>query len=256
MVNENEEQKSNEKIGLPYDVTLTIAESIVKDLDRVGSKGMKVGELFKRIAIKSKPLKSHALDWCKFFKLVSTDGRTVSLSSLGYQYAHASVDQKNDVLAQNLPERYLTILKWISDSQDAMRVEQIKDLMVSNWNFVPSKRLSDSMLNTFARTCESIGLIKHIKGPNPRVELTKKGFDVLSLPPRIVETLLPDSKKSLEDFQITSTGVTNKIIILTEYGRFETPASDIEDWNLAEMRLKAWKKKWEENKQTKGIGKP
>lgn len=243
------DDKEKNKLDLPYDANFSIVESIVQDLDRVGSNGMNIGDLFKGIAIKSKPLKSQALKWCKFFKLISMNGRDTKLSSLGFQYAHAIKEQKNEILIKNIPDKYATILKWISDAEGSMRIKQIKDLFQSNWGFSPNKRLSDSMLNTFARSCEMIGLIKYIKGPMPRCELTKKGFEVLSLPSQSNIDILSAPPKSV---LLENDKATNKIIIISDFGKFETPLSNTDDWDFAKQRLELWKKRWEESKKTNG----
>jgi len=249
----NKKTKPEDGFEMPYDVNFTIKESFIKDLDNVGSRGMDIGELFKRSAVKSKPLKSNSLKWCKFFKLVNVEGRHLSLSQLGTKYAHATKEEKQEIISNNLPKEYLTILKWISDNEGSMRAEQIKDLFASNWNYSPSKRLANSMINTFARTCDDAGLVKYVKGQTPRIELTKKGYEILSLPERKENTEKEHIVNKDNAHQIPTVERTS-VQLISNLGTIEKKIESEKDWDKLKIIIDHWKEIWkvlEEGRKTK-----
>jgi hypothetical protein len=221
------------KISLPYAVDIIVFNFIVDRLAKVGEKGMKIRELFKIINAPSKPLKSKALSFSQYLGFVITKGDLVLLSNLGSQYSYiGSEEEKKNFLAIHLPMSYITILNWIKDAGGVKGVNQIKNDIIKNWGTPPAKRVFNDMINTFARICEYVGLIKYTRGGSAsRCELTKVGYDLLSISvpyEEIVELRSPVEEKikgfNLDLFQSL---IQTKVLLETSQSDIEKTAKEI-----------------------------
>ncbi len=231
---------------LPYDVRIDLFEKIMAELSRAGEKGINIEELYSSLGVNT-PVGSRSLGLCKFLDFVDSDGKKTWLTENGFNFAYAATETKKQVIAQNFPKPYLIMLKWIYNAGGSMNISDIRISVVKHLKIKVSRRLLESMVTSFANICEYAGLINYIKGKGSRCELVDNGKEFISKPISLMNNSLYKDNEVANMSENIVEGLKSRIIILTEFGKFETPLLSIDDWDLAKQRLELWKKRWEDS---------
>jgi len=237
-------------------VRIDLFEKIMAELSRAGEKGINIEELYKSLGVIT-PVGSRSLGLCKFLGVVDSDGKKTWLTEIGFNFVYVSKEERKQVIAQYLPKSYLIMLKWIYNAGGTMPISDIRVSVVKHLEIKVSRRLLESMVTSFANVCEYAGLVNYIKGKGSRCELTDIGKEFISKPISSGEKITEQVGKLMDEIEARSAETKSHIVISTEFGRFETPVANIDDWELAENRLRTWKLRWEEkNQKTERIDKP
>jgi hypothetical protein len=177
-------EEKKEKVAIPYNTDTTVLGKILDDLKNSGSEGVNLKTLWANIGESNNQNKSYTLNMAKFLNLVDTDGAKVWLTPLGRSIGYVSGDKRNTLLAQNLPEIYMTMFKWIKYSPtEDMFANDIKVKFINTFGDLTSPLLLDRAIASFLHYCQYIGLIKYVgKGRGAKATLTEFGKKVLDLP--------------------------------------------------------------------------
>jgi len=185
MSKENIDEKTNnvdEKISIPYNTDTVILQHILDDMKNTGNEGISLNTLWADISATDNPNKSYTLNMAKFLKIIDTDGIKVWLTTLGRSIGYLSGEKRNTLLAQNLPEVYMTMFKWIKYQDGVMFANDAKVKFINNYGNIMSTSLLDRGITSFFKYCQYIGLLKYTgKGRGAKVELTDFGKKVLDL---------------------------------------------------------------------------
>jgi len=245
--------KDAEKYPLPYYARMEILLRIVDEIK--GSKNKNgISDVYRNIKA-DKASKIFALRLGRFLGIVESDTKNFWLTDLGYRFSLLATEKKQALLAENLPNYYITFLKWIRDSKNkTMTMEDVKSEILSNFtNWRPSERVLHESLLTFTDVCEYAEIITFIKGSRgskTRIELTDKGSQILSGLP--VSDELEERGEEAEEIPKEMTipkeqsSKNKSLVILFQGKKFEHCIDDEIDWEVVDKAVESLKKKWKQ----------
>jgi hypothetical protein len=121
----------------------------------------------------------------KFLNLVETDGGIVRLTNAGRSAMLAPDDKLKEVLAKSLPDKYMTMFKWLKLAPDQqMHIWEMKAAYTKGFqDEKPSSIVLGRIVSTFVDYLEYLGLVEHIgKGQGSKIILTTFGKQLLDKP--------------------------------------------------------------------------
>ena len=248
-------EKQTKGGALPYYASIEVAFQILDEL-RGRDNFVKTSDIYKSIRA-SKITRIMGLRLCNFLGLVEQQGYNARLTELGYKLSVLSEEKRKEVLTQNLPLAYMTILKWLKNSKDnTMTMDEIKGGIVETFKWRPTPRVLKEAILTFANVCKYCGVLNVIKGSrgkSTRFELTEFGRTTLGVggpsQSNKLQTSDQSNKFDIETRkynQIINDLVFKKesLILQTHYGNVSIDLKTPDDWGKAESLIGAIKTLW------------
>jgi len=171
--------KDDEK--LPYHADIVLFEKMLGDLKTSGSDGVNLDTLWANIGAAQHKLRSYTLGLGKFVGLMDSDNKKAWLTDLGTTLRYMSKDERGKTLSTKMPEKYLTMFKWILDEKE-VRSNELKRKFIETWGSVISASVLDRAITTFLNYCDWLGIIKYQgRGNQAKAIITEFGKRVLEL---------------------------------------------------------------------------
>lgn len=244
--------KDEPSIALPYNADVTILEKILNDLKTGGKEGVKLDTLWANIGEAKNKKRSYTMGLATFLELADTDRSKIWLTDFGSMLRYLNKGERNQKLAQKLPNKYMTMFKWIHDQHD-MRSNELKTKFIETWGNVRSSALLDGAIVTFLKYCNWIEVITYRgRGNQAKASITAFGNSVLDLPSGEIPSKEknPNTAKPLEAKLLQ--GTVYPITIKTkDRGDFDWDIKVQEDWAVVDSVIASIKKGWEETHKQK-----
>lgn len=168
-----------EKDLLPYNTSVDILSKILTELKMAGKEGVLKETLFKNIG--DEPRNSYTLTQLRFLNLIEGEGTKVKLTKLGVEVVYAQQDAKNAMLIRNLPDKYLTMAKWIFHSDGGvMLISDMKSRVINSFESGLNPIVIGKAVTTFLNYGKYIGLLDEGAKQNTAM-ITVFGKKVLAL---------------------------------------------------------------------------
>ena len=244
--------KDEPSIALPYNADMTILGKILNDLKTGGKEGVKLETLWANIGEANNKKRSYTMGLAIFLELADTDRSKIWLTDFGSMLRYLNKDERNQKLAQKLPNKYMTMFKWIHDQND-MRSNELKTKFIETWGNVRSSALLDGAIVTFLKYCNWIEVITYRgRGNQAKASITAFGNRVLDLPSGEIPSKEknPNTAKSLEAKLLQDT-VYPITIKTKDRGDFDWDIKVQEDWAVVDSVIASIKKGWEETHKQK-----
>jgi len=142
------------QILLPYNLDIRLLEDIIDDLKTGKTEGVKIGTLWINVSAAKNFNRSYTLNAGKFLGLLDTDRTNVWLTDFGRKcFQYTSGDKRRTLLAQNMPQTYLAIFKWIKKSGE-LTTSEVKGKFIENYgsrsmSTIVLTKVVNSFLNYF-----------------------------------------------------------------------------------------------------------
>jgi len=252
-------EENPKKIVPPYNTDTTVLRKIIDDLKNSGSDGVNLKTLWANIDETKNLNKSYTLNMAKFLNLVDTDNVKVWLTPLGRSIGYLSEEKRNTLLAQNLPEIYMTMFKWLKYSPtEDMLANDFKVRFINTFGDLSSPVLLDRAIASFLHYCESIGLLKYVgRGRGAKAILTEFGKKVLDLPQEDVKNGTPKQPKQELSKSEPSESLQGEypIRITTKDRVFDWDIKTDADLQVIDSVVNSIKEIWKSKKDKKAEGK-
>lgn len=246
--------KNESDMTLPYHADIKILEKILNDLKTGGKDGIKVETLWANIGAKNDKHRSYTLNLGKFLGLVDNDSSKVWLTNFGTTLRYMNKDERNQKLTQKLPDKYLTMYKWIYDKHE-MRSNELKAEFIGTWGNNMSTPVLDRAITTFLNYCNWIGVIIYQgRGNQAKAIITDFGKRMLDSNPDelipiptgdTVGGVSPPKGGEPDKKLILPTDATYPIIIKTnDRGDFYYDIKSESDWVVIDSVIASIKEGW------------
>jgi len=251
--------ETQEKDELPYNFSTDILMMLVDELCSTGKEGITINELFSNIGKGSMGGKSYVINALEFFDLGKTDGKKIYRTDLCRNISFQR-GKKSQLLAENLPAKYIKILKWIKHSAtQSMNPSELKIQYANETDYKKSDKTLDRSISTFLAYTKNLGLLlRSGSGPSTSYELTEFGKKIIT----------GNSGQVIEKDNSSSSKEETKPITKMEtqdgyWIRMETPDRtpimiDVHteaDWIAISSILNAWKENWKNKHEEKNKNK-
>ena len=256
MIKTNTNEKSSQA-NIPYNTDTGVLGKILDDLKNSSNEGIHIKTLWANIGQTDNKNKSYTLTMAKFLGLLDSDGTKVWLTQLGRSLGYVSGDKRNTILAQNLPEVYKTMFKWIKYSANQeIFANDIKVRFINTYGSLSSPIILDRAVASFLNYCQYISLIKYSgKGRGAKAALTEFGKTVLDLPkedgkPTESETLSSKEKKEPIEKDLPDDAIY-PIRITTRDRTFDWDIKTEADLSVIDSVVNSIKTSWKSKREAK-----
>jgi len=175
------------KNEMPYNSDVRLLDKILNDLKTASRDGIKVETLWADLDAKNNINRTYTLKLALYLGLVDTDHSKIWLTDLGTKLGHTAKDDKNKLLASNLPESYRTMVRWILNS-DTLKISDIKIKFIDYKGRLSSDVRLARTIATFLNYCKYIGIIDYSgRGNKVKVSISEFGRKVMDAPTAINE---------------------------------------------------------------------
>jgi hypothetical protein len=235
---------------LPYHADVDLFGKMLDDLKSSGIDGINVDTLWANIGATKNPLRSFTLNLGRFVGLIDTDTKKIWLTDFGSTLQYMSKDERGNALASKLPEKYLTMFKWIRNDKE-LRSTEVKRKFIETWGKTISTSVLDRTVTTFLNYCDWLGIITYQgRGNQAKAITTDLGKRVLESPSldniipkkgilkELVET--KDREKTLE----LPKEATYPIVIKTNDRDFVWDIKSESDWAVVDSVIASIKEGW------------
>ena len=241
--------KTGEDGKLPYNADIVLFDKILNDLRTTSGQGVNLGTLWANIGNHANAGRSYTLSLVKYLGLVDHDSTRVWLTELGTTLKYMAKDDKNRKLAQKLPEKYLTMFKWILDQKEVSS-NNLKRQFIEIWGPVVSPALLNRSITTFLHYCKWLEIITYSgRGAQAKAVITRFGENVLDTP--TIEESSSNKNKTIPDSTSSSLApnldeaATYPIIIKTNDRNFDWDIKSGSDWAVVNSVIASIKVGWE-----------
>jgi len=242
---------------MPYAGELKTAYEITEVVGK--EQRILVTDLYPQINSKNLPTKSHSKRLAEFLGLIHSSGSYIEITDMGRIFiAHRGEEERNKLLAKNLPKKYQTILRWIKNNEEgSMELSELKTRIVQNkMENKTNNRAYDWILQVFGNFASSIGIITYIKGKNSKFIITELGKKALQN-----EVNFQPNREETQDSKIVTEKQENQepeldgeypVLIMTKYKKpLDIEISDEVDWEIVDSYIKSLKSNWNKIKELK-----
>lgn len=252
-------------IKLPYHADIELFEKMITDLKTSGSDGVNLDTLWADIGATKNGLRSFTLSLAKFLGLVDSDTKKAWLTEFGTTLRYMSKDERNKKLATVLPDKYLTMFKWIRDEKE-LRSNELKRKFIETWGNIISAAVLDRVIATFLNYCDWLGVVTYQgRGNQAKAIITDLGKRILELPPDKIKTdqtqddsAAPPNEKQSKGLSLPESAIY-PIIIKTNDRDFHWDIKSEADWTVIDSVIasikEGWKIKQPENSSNRIEGK-
>jgi len=170
-----------DEIQLPYNLDIKLFEDILNDLKSTSQNEVKLGTLWVNVSASGNPNRSYTLNMTKFLDLTDNDKTNVWFTDTGVQsFKYASGEKRRTILAKNLPDRYMSMFKWIKNAGE-MPSGEIKGEYVKNFGKPKTSSIVfDKSIAAFLTYCDYLKIINYVgKGNAAKAVITSFGRNVL-----------------------------------------------------------------------------
>ncbi len=176
---------------LPYHADVELFEKMLTDLKSSDMDGINLDTLWVNIGATKNTLRSFTLSLGRFVGLIDTDNKKIWLTDFGSTLQYMSKDERGKVLASKLPEKYLTMFKWIRNDKE-LRSTEIKRKFIEAWGKTISTAVLDRSVTTFLNYCDWLGIITYQgRGNQAKAIITDLGKRVLEISSQKLSTQHP-----------------------------------------------------------------
>ncbi|MEX2193252.1 MAG: DUF5343 domain-containing protein [Nitrosarchaeum sp.] len=247
---------SKEETKLPYHGDIELFEKMLNDLKTAGIEGINVETMWANIGASKDNMRSFTLNLGKFVGLVDSDNKKAWLTDLGTTLRYMSKEERGKVLSQKLPDKYLTMFKWIQ-SEKEMKSNEIKKRFIQTWGNIFSTSVLDRAITTFLNYADWLNIIIYQgRGNQAKAVITELGKRVLELNPNELHTDTPpkhNGDSSLDGKQnkelTLPTDATYPIIVKTNDRDFHWDIKSEADWTVIDSVIASIKEGWKLKQQ-------
>ena len=245
----------NESQGLlPYHTDIELLSKMLDDLKTSGKDGVNLNTLWVSIGAAKNSHRSYTMTLGRFLGLVDSDNNKVWLTDFGSTLRYMTKVERSEILATRLPEKYLTMFKWIRASEE-MRSNEIKRKFIEAWGSHSSATVLDRAITTFLNYLHWLGLIVYQgRGNQAKGIITNLGKRVLDLPPDELKTIQSPIEDKSPD--ATPKGVTTlsseavyPIKIITRDREFDWDIKSETDLSVIDSVMISIKEGWKKTQQ-------
>lgn len=239
------------KFDLPYNVDIELLDKILNDLKNTGKEGVNLETLWIDVGATKNINRSYTLNMAKFLKLVDSNTTKVWLTDFGMKLRYGTKEERNKLLALNMPQKYLSMFKWILDVGE-LRSSEIKSKYIDAWGSPSSTLIWDRAIAVFLNYCQWLNLVVYSgRGNQSKATITNFGRKVLESP-------LPDEDEKEDQHKgdntppITpppTTLLPNAVypikIITSDRGAFDWGIRSETDWGVIDSIIRSIREGWE-----------
>ena len=172
---------NEENLKLPYHADIPLFGKILDDLKTSGKEGISISTLWVNIGGTNKNMRSFTINLGKYVGLFDSDGKKIWLTDFGSTLQYMSKDERGKALASKLPEKYLTMFKWIRNDGE-LRSTEIKRKFIETWSKNISTPVLDRTVTTFLNYCDWLGIITYQgRGNQAKAIITDLGKRALEI---------------------------------------------------------------------------
>ena len=242
---------AKDETKLPYHADIELFEKMLTDLKSSDKDGINVETLWANIGATKNSLRSFTLSLGKFVGLMDSDTKKVWLTDFGSTLQYMSKDERGKALASKLPEKYLTMFKWIRNDKE-LRSTEIKRKFIETWGKIVSTAVLDRTITTFLNYCDWLGVIIYQgRGNQAKAIITDLGKRILESPPSADEGdasdagAEPPTGNGKQDKKLQlSKDATYPIIIKTNDRDFDWDVKSESDWAVIDSVIASIKEGW------------
>lgn len=252
-------KEEHEKYPLPYYGRINIVNSIIGELKGATERKEKI--IIKRNIRQSTVGITFSLSLGKFLHLLDSDSKRIWLTDFGYRYSMLSQQQQKELVAKNLPDAYVTLLKWIKNSeQRMMTIDTLKDEILKNFiEWKPTERVFYESLLTFAdvvKYCHLADFVKGSRGSSSRFKITEEGINFFDSGNFATSSENTDKSETKGDrdqrnrewyiqnpFNLNMTEGTT-VRLISNLGAIEKKIETDGDWDKLKIIIDHWKEIW------------
>ncbi len=243
--------KEPTKTELPYNTDIDLLEKILDDLKNTGKDGVKLDTLWVNLNATKSVYRSYTINLAKFLGLVDSDNTKVWLTDLGTKLRYGTKEERTKVLVANMPEKYLSMFKWILGATE-LRSNEIKNRYIDAWGTPKSTIILDRSIASFLGYCRWLGIINYIgRGNQAKAVVTDLGRKVLDSVPQKIE---PSNESNDQKHEPKTNGKTTlpenttyPIIIKTKDRDFDWDVKSETDWAVIDSVINSIKEGWKKN---------
>lgn len=240
---------------LPYHADIELFEKMIGDLKTSGSDGVNLDTLWADIGATKNNLRSFTLSLGKYLGLVDSDNKKAWLTEFGTTLRYMSKEERNKKLATMLPEKYLTMFKWIRDDKE-LRSNELKRKFIEAWGNIISASVLDRVIATFLNYCDWLGIVTYQgRGNQAKAIITDSGKRVLELPlekikpePESSNSDNPPDEKQNKKLSLPENS-TYPIIIKTNDRDFVWDVKSESDWAVIDSVIASIKEGWKKSNE-------
>ena len=237
---------TSEANKLPYNADIALLDKIVNDLKTTGSQGISLGTLWANVGNPPKFQRSYTLNLGKFVGLLDHDSKRIWFTELGKALMYMSKEDRNRTLAAKLPDRYLTMLKWIREEKE-ISPNNLKSQYIETWGSPPSRGLLDRSVATFLHYCRWLDLVTYSgRGLQSKVAITEFGVRALDTP--TMETADSNTNENLQNNALPVSDLDKTtaypMIIKTGERDFNWDIKSESDWAVIDSVIASIKEDW------------
>lgn len=241
--------KNDSQAMLPYNADTELLAKMLEDLKTAGKEGAKIETVWANISAVKNLNRSYTLNLGKFLGLVDSDSTKVWLTDFGTTLRYMSKNERNIKLGVKLPDKYVTMFKWILDANE-LRTNEIKQKFIETWGNIMSAPVLDRSISTFLNYCAWLGIVVYQgRGNQAKAVITELGKRILDLSP--TEIKKPDTTedefdngKHKQEVKLPE-NATYPILIKTNEREFPWDIKSQEDWDVVDSVITSIKKGWE-----------
>jgi hypothetical protein len=243
-------------VNLPYNVDIGIVAKLLDEIPQIKPDGKNVESLFTEIGEGKNKNRSYSLAMIKFLGLADVDKSKLWPTELGKKLAYASKDGRRTLLAQNLPDVYRTMLKWVRNQQNKqMSSNEIKMMFIDNFGETKSKVIMDRAITAFLNYADYLGMVKFGgKGLAAKCHLTDFGTKILENSPVEEAGVKEDSKEKKSTIPTTLAlpeEADFPIQIVTRERTFDWDIKGEADLDVIDSVIKSIKDGWRKKQEAK-----
>jgi hypothetical protein len=247
--------KGQSNVKLPYHTDITLFDKILSDLKTSKSDGISQNTLWANVGATKNNLRSFTLGLGKFVGLLDNDTKKVWLTNFGTTLRYMSKIERNKTLSLKLPEKYLTMFKWIRDEKE-MRSNDLKRKFIDTWGNTMSAPVLDRAIATFLNYCNWLGIIIYQgRGNQAKAIVTDFGKHVLELSSEdvgkgtTVGAGMGEGSPPAADLTLPKGALYPIIIKTDDRGSFVWDIKSDTDWAVIDSIIKSIREGWEKKHQ-------
>ena len=245
----NEDNKlsyTSEANKLPYNADIALLDKILNDLKTTSAQGISLGTLWANVGNPPKFQRSYTLGLGTFVGVIDHDSKRIWSTELGTTLRYMTKDDKNRTLAAKLPERYLTMLKWIIGEKE-VSPNNLKRQFIETWGSLASRSLLDRSITTFLHYCRWLELITYSgRGLQAKAVITEFGTRALDTP--TTNTADSNTNENLQNDALSVSDLDKvtvyPMIIKTGDRNFNWDIKSEPDWAVIDSVIASIKEDW------------